>query len=332
MAEAEIEMADMADEAVAADVGDAIGASASAATELSDTIELQRTTDIKEDLENLDSAIESGDVSTIKNSSIKAAAQKVIDTAKQTLAKLTEVYQKFNPKAKFTELKFEDNLDSTKGKVTKEVADANNDVLNRQEAGIRAKITDPKAASAKFEKAAEEETDATKRARYEMITRFLGVLAVGGVLGTLIYAFAKLGDDMTGCYEVEVGKGQALLSCNNKTDLQQNCTCDVTASPEKVTKIVTDPTSATPPGNGCIVDSTHECPAFQYVYKTVHWWDVAANVANSLQNDYNDLFGGDGIIPKTLKWLEDHWWVILLIVCLPILLTLILKMTSKSTS
>ena len=330
MAEAEIEMADMADEAVAADVGDAIGASASAATELSDTIELQRTTDIKEDLENLDSAIESGDVSTIKNSSIKAAAQKVIDAAKQTLAKLTEVYQKFNPKAKFTELKFEDNLDSSK--VGQDVADANKDVLSRQEAGIRAKITDPKAASEKFEKAAETESDATKRARYKMITRFLGVLAVGGVLGTLIYAFAKLGDDMTGCYEVEVGKGQALLSCNNKTDLQQNCTCDVTASPEKVTKIVTDPTSATPPGNGCIVDSTHECPAFQYVYKTVHWWDVAANVANSLQNDYNDLFGGDGIIPKTLKWLEDHWWVILLIVCVPILLTLILKMTSKSTS
>jgi heme oxygenase len=330
MTEAEIEMTDMSDESVTANVDEVIGEGASAATELSDAIESQRTADIKDDLEKLDAAIESGDVSKINNPSIRAAAQKVIDTAKQTLAKLTEVYQKFNPTANFTELKFEDNLDPAK--VTKEVADANNDVLSRQEAGIRAKITDPNAASEKFEKAAETESDATKRARYEMITRFLGVLAVGGVLGTLIYAFSKIADDMTGCYEVEVGKGQAILSCNSKTDLRQNCTCDVTLTPETAAKLLTNATSATPPGNGCIVDSTHECPAFQYVYKTVHWWDVAAIIANDLNNDYNDVFGGDGIIPKTLNWLESHWWVILLIVCVPILLTLILKMTSKSNS
>ena len=327
MAEAEIEMGDMSGAADSADMEGAISANATAATELSDAVESQRAEDIKEDLENLEDAIESGDVSNIKNLEIKAAGQKVIDAGKQTLAKLTDTYQKFNPKANFTQLKFEDNFDPAK--VGQDAADANKDVLNRQEAGIRKKIPNPKDASEKFDKASDEESDSTKRARYKMYTRVFSILALGGTLGTLIAVFAHLADEMTGCYEVETGKGENLLSCNSKTDLHQNCTCDVTVTPEKAAHLLTDPTTATPSGNGCIVDSTHTCPAFQYTYKVFHWWDVAAIVAGDLQQDYNDVFGGGGIIPQALHWLESHWWVILLIVCLPVLLGLILKLVNK---
>jgi hypothetical protein len=317
-----IELADMTDACEEADVGDAIEGGYSASTKLNDTIEANKEQISEDDLNNLNDYINSGGkVGTINNNALKSAADNVIDSGKQTLAKLSKAFQTFNPKANFTELTFDDNLDPNK--VGQETADANKDVLTREEAGIRKEIPDPADAAKKFEKAETEESDATKRTRYKMYTRLMTILAVGGTVGTLIYALARIADDMTGCYEVEVGKGQSMLKCNNKTKLRTNCICDDTLNPKTASKLLSDTTN----GNGCIIDSTHTCPTYQYTYEVYHWWDLAAIIANTLQSDYDKGAGGAGAAGR---WFASHWWVVLILIAVPMILLIILRSIKKT--
>ena len=332
MGEAEIEMGDLSAAADDAGVDVAAEASRGASDNLATETEQDKDQQDTADKEGLDNYIEGTGDTPPKNTALKTAADNLISKAKDTLAKLTKAFQKFNPKANIDRLNFKDNFDPNK--VGKDVADANQDVMDRIGKGVEKTVPDPVDAAEKFEKAADEETDSTKRARYKLYRTMAKLLAAGLIAGGFVDLLIKLADSMTGCYEIVIkgGTGQNILICGNSDKtLSTNCTCNVLTN--KAETLLTSPT----PGNNCAIDSSHTCDpsassTYSYVYKKVYWWDVLSDIVTHLQQDYEDIFGGNGIIQKTLNWLESHWWVILLIVCVPILLTLIIKLTSKKNN
>ena len=308
----EIELAEFAAEAETVGVEGALEASQAASEELAETIQKEGEQTLKNDLNKLDKAIESGDLSGIKNPDLKQSAQNKLDKAKETLQTISKTFQKFNPKANFTKLKLADNFDSSI--VGKDVAEANTDVMNRLDQGINKEIPDKLSVSEKFEKAAEKETDATKRERLKLLSQTLKVLAGAAVVGGLITALSGISDSLTGCYEIKIGGDLTKLNCSSDSNIRTNCTCNVYTS-----KAETKLTST--PDNGCIVDSSHTCPTnYQYSYKKVYWWDVLSNVAVHLQKDFTDIAGGTGAI---LQWFAKNWWVVLILISVPILLLII---------
>jgi hypothetical protein len=227
------DLAELSDSAADAGV-DAAAASASASVASAEAaIEaLGSDPDDVADRQNVQAYIESGGdgTVTIKNQTLKAALDNVIDTAQKSLDSINRAVQKFAPGFKLSKLNLDDNFNPDK--VGKTAADANTSFFKKLgDAWDNLFKGKGKADADKVDKTADKTSDDTKRSRYKMIKRLIEVIALAGGVASAVFILKHIADGETGCYEIDItgGTGQTMLSCGNSDKtLQTNCTCDPT--------------------------------------------------------------------------------------------------------